>query len=106
MQEQQRTTVARFAEKIQEFSDGVHVHSSYISSYIPSHDWKNDFWGDNYVDLLKVKVKYDPNNLFFCYHCVGSDRIENKSSRATTTVRNLCVWFILVAKIAKHYVFE
>jgi len=36
-------------------------------------NWKDEFWGVNYDRLLEVKKRYDPSNLFWCHHCVGSD---------------------------------
>lgn len=36
-------------------------------------NWQQVFWGDNYNKLLKIKNKYDPNGLFYCHHCVGSE---------------------------------
>lgn len=31
-------------------------------------------WGDEvYTKLLAVKRKYDPDGLFICHHCVGSE---------------------------------
>jgi len=36
--------------------------------------WKKRYWGSNYERLLDVKTKYDPHNMFWCHHCVGSDR--------------------------------
>ena len=36
-------------------------------------DWQNSFWGKNYPKLLKIKQKYDPDNLFRCHHSVGSE---------------------------------
>lgn len=35
--------------------------------------WKSRYWGDNYNRLLAVKKAYDPENFFWCRHCVGSD---------------------------------
>jgi ribonuclease T2 len=44
------------------------------SAYIHSGDsWKRRYWGDNYDRLLAVKKAYDPDNFFWCRHCVGSD---------------------------------
>ena len=37
-------------------------------------NWQNAFWGSNYKQLLKIKKKYDPDGLFVCHHCVGSER--------------------------------
>lgn len=36
-------------------------------------DWQRVFWGDNYGRLLKIKKQYDPDGLFICHHCVGSE---------------------------------
>ena len=41
-------------------------------------DWKTRYWGlNNYEKLLSIKKKYDPTNIFYCYHCVGSDEGSN-----------------------------
>lgn len=38
-------------------------------------DWKQEFWGQsNYDKLLKVKNSIDPNQVFWCNHCIGSDQ--------------------------------
>jgi FAD/FMN-containing dehydrogenase len=47
-------------------------------SYINEGDfnnpnWKVDYFGDNYPELLAVKKKYDPNDLFYAIASVGSD---------------------------------
>ncbi|MFC4891738.1 FAD-binding protein [Pseudofrancisella aestuarii] len=36
-------------------------------------NWQQAFWGDNYSKLFQIKQKYDPNGLFYCHHCVGSE---------------------------------
>lgn len=37
-------------------------------------EWRQSFWGDeNYEKLLKVKKRYDPNNFFHCWKCIGWD---------------------------------
>ncbi|KPA38211.1 isoamyl alcohol oxidase [Fusarium langsethiae] len=42
-------------------------------------NWKNDFFGSNWERLSQVKAKYDPEGVFYCPHCVGSDGwIEGK----------------------------
>jgi Berberine and berberine like len=35
--------------------------------------WKEDFWGPNYDWLRSVKEKYDPEDVFWCWRCVGSE---------------------------------
>ncbi|KAI0891084.1 hypothetical protein F4806DRAFT_337578 [Annulohypoxylon nitens] len=35
--------------------------------------WKEDYFGENYDRLLRIKHKYDPNNLFWANAAVGSD---------------------------------
>eukprot|EP01135_Chromosphaera_perkinsii_P003596 Nk52_evm5s249 gene=Nk52_evmTU5s249 len=36
-------------------------------------NWQTRYWGKNYQRLLSIKEKYDPDNLFWCRHCVGSE---------------------------------
>ena len=36
-------------------------------------NWQSTLWGSNYPKLLQIKRKYDPQNLFTCHHCVGSE---------------------------------
>jgi FAD/FMN-containing dehydrogenase len=40
-------------------------------------DWQRSFWGENYPRLLEIKRKYDPDGLFYCHHCVGSEGWSN-----------------------------
>lgn len=35
--------------------------------------WKKRYWGTNYPKLLSVKQDYDPEGVFWCHNCVGSD---------------------------------
>ena len=39
-------------------------------------DWQRSFWGTNYPRLLEIKRRYDPDGLFRCHHCVGSEGPE------------------------------
>lgn len=36
-------------------------------------NWRVALWGSNYDKLLAIKHKYDPEHLFNCHHCVGSE---------------------------------
>lgn len=36
-------------------------------------DWQRRFWGASYERLLRIKKHYDPDNVFTCHHCVGSE---------------------------------
>lgn len=36
-------------------------------------NWQQAFWGRNYAKLLELKNTYDPDGLFYCHHCVGSE---------------------------------
>lgn len=46
--------------------------------------WKERYWGDNYDQLLSVKLKYDPDGRFWCHHCVGSDYRADADSDPST----------------------
>lgn len=36
-------------------------------------NWQDSFWGEKYGRLKKIKAKYDPNGVFWCRPCVGSE---------------------------------
>jgi FAD/FMN-containing dehydrogenase len=36
-------------------------------------DWQQSFWGASYPRLLAIKRAYDPDGMFSCHHCVGSE---------------------------------
>ena len=48
--------------------------ASYVweTDYFKSN-WRESFWGDNYARLRAIKLKYDPDGLFFLHHGVGSE---------------------------------
>lgn len=49
-------------------------HGSYINEadyWQP--EWQDAFWGANYEGLRRVKTAVDPEGMFFCHHCVGSE---------------------------------
>ncbi|KAI0129237.1 FAD-binding domain-containing protein [Hypoxylon sp. NC0597] len=41
-------------------------------------DFKSTFYGDHYERLLAIKMKYDPDNIFYAKTAVGSDRWEQR----------------------------
>jgi Berberine and berberine like len=42
-----------------------------------SPDWQRSFWGSNYERLFEIKKKVDPEGLFYCRACVGSEMWED-----------------------------
>ena len=36
-------------------------------------DFQSIFWGDNYARLLSIKRKVDPQDVFWCFACVGRE---------------------------------
>lgn len=47
---------------------------SYINEtdyFLPN--WQQAFWRNHYTKLKTIKHKYDPQGLFYCHHCVGSE---------------------------------
>ena len=69
-QERLKQKASEFQGKLGQFGVGEYINEGYA----PTPNWKLDFWGPEYVKLLVAKIRYDPDNLFSCYHCVGSDR--------------------------------
>lgn len=45
-------------------------------------NWQYAAFGDNYPRLLHVKNQYDPEALFWCKHCVGSEKwVEGENGK-------------------------
>jgi hypothetical protein len=40
---------------------------------ISEPDWQQSFWGSNYPKLLEIKHNWDPTDLFYVWHGVGSE---------------------------------
>ena len=58
-----------FSEKLRGFGNGMYLNEPTKNNSM----WREDFWGDHYGRLLKIKNRYDPENFFTCHHCVGSE---------------------------------
>ncbi|KAF2868963.1 hypothetical protein BDV95DRAFT_609222 [Massariosphaeria phaeospora] len=46
----------------------------YNEASVSEKDWQKSFWGTNYARLLQIKARVDPNRVFSCRMCVGSER--------------------------------
>ena len=56
------------------YSLGDHSYLSESAYAMRDGTWKRRYWGDtNYARLREVKAKWDPQGVFWCHHCVGSD---------------------------------
>jgi len=42
--------------------------------------WQSKFWGGKYERLFEAKAFYDPENMFSCHKCVGSEYFEQCSN--------------------------
>jgi hypothetical protein len=48
--------------------------AAYVSeSNFFEKDWQRSYWGTNYERLRAIKRQYDPDDLFFVHHGVGSE---------------------------------
>ena len=61
--------VDEFEPKLREYGMGIYGNEE--NKDCVGCDWKGEFWGNNYERLLAVKKKWDPEQVFWCNHCVG-----------------------------------
>jgi FAD/FMN-containing dehydrogenase len=66
-----KARVAAAMKLIREATPGTGSYVNETDYFEP--DWQQSFWGENYQRLLEIKRKYDPDGLFYCHHCVGSE---------------------------------
>jgi FAD/FMN-containing dehydrogenase len=65
---------ARIGKAMNELLIIAPAAGSYVSeSDYFERDWQTSFWGKNYPELIRIKMKYDPEGLFFVHHGVGSE---------------------------------
>jgi FAD/FMN-containing dehydrogenase len=69
-----RADASRVEKAMTELLRAMPGAGSYVSeSDYFQGDWQTAFWGTSYPKLAAVKIKYDPNGLFFVHHGVGSE---------------------------------
>ncbi len=68
---QQAQAIARAMNELRSLSPSAGSYVSESDYFEP--DWQQSFWGTNYRRLLAVKQRYDPEDLFFVHHGVGSE---------------------------------
>jgi hypothetical protein len=54
------------------------------NAYEPN--FQNSFWGRNYPRLLSIKRSVDPNDVFWCLSCAGSERWKARGARLCRVV--------------------
>jgi len=53
---------------------------AYINEAEPNErSWQEVFWGKNYDRLLRIKAKWDAEELFMCKPCIGSENWDAES---------------------------
>ena len=50
--------------------------------------WQKGYWGTQVSRLTEIKMKYDPNNRFNCYQCIGYTRVDETDTAPQDTVAN------------------
>jgi FAD/FMN-containing dehydrogenase len=69
-----RADAAGIRRAMAELRKVVPDFASYVSeSNYFERQWQRAFWGGNYQRLLKLKIRFDPDGLFFVHHGVGSE---------------------------------
>ena len=59
------------------------THKQTMGAYLNEADkeeenWQDSFWGENYDRLSQIKKKWDPNGVFWCRPCVGSEEWDSE----------------------------
>ncbi|KAF5675780.1 6-hydroxy-d-nicotine oxidase [Fusarium heterosporum] len=65
-------------QPFRELSPGT---GAYINEALPFEpDWQHTFWGSNYERLLAIKKSIDPEDVLWCFPCVGSEGWEQQNN--------------------------
>lgn len=57
---------------VREATPGTGAYANEADYFEP--DWQQSLWGANYPRLRSIKEQVDPDGLFVCHHCVGSEK--------------------------------
>jgi len=69
--------LAQMTKQVQCLRDLLPDSGAYVNeANINEPDWQEAFWGSNYEKLVKIKKKYDPEDVFWCHPCVGNEGWE------------------------------
>lgn len=60
-------------DNIPELNEAFGTAAYYNEGSHLEKDWQEVFWGSNYERLLQIKEDVDPNRVFNCRQCVGSE---------------------------------
>lgn len=69
MAEQERILTEEVMPPLQEYASGAYLNEADFNN----PRWKEDYYGNNYVQLKEVKRKWDPESLFYAKTGVGSE---------------------------------
>ncbi|KAK5654328.1 hypothetical protein OQA88_7506 [Cercophora sp. LCS_1] len=69
-----------YAEGLKELAPNTGAYVNEASKY--EENWQQTFWGSNYAKLLELKRKVDPDDVFWCQPCVGSERWKEVDANA------------------------
>lgn len=74
IQQLKEQLTTRKLEAMKELAPGMGTYGNEADPYDP--EWREDWFGDNYDWLRSVKEKYDPDEVFWCWRCVGNEGWE------------------------------
>ncbi|KAF5864046.1 hypothetical protein ETB97_008783 [Aspergillus alliaceus] len=80
MQEIKKQLTTRRLAAMKKLAPGTGTYLNEADPFDP--EWKKDWFGDNYDWLVSVKRKYDPDQVFWCWRCVGNEGWEEVTGGA------------------------
>jgi hypothetical protein len=72
MDEQERLLTEEVMPPLQELGSGAYMSEADFKN----PKWKEEFYGENWGELSKIKEKWDPEGLFYATTAVGSEKWE------------------------------
>ncbi|KAL2832787.1 hypothetical protein BJY01DRAFT_260036 [Aspergillus pseudoustus] len=70
----------RKLKAMKDLAPGTGTYLNEADPYDP--DWRQDWFGEWYEQLVAIKKKYDPEGVFWCWRCVGNEGWEEVTGSA------------------------